>query len=115
MALIRQMVKKNYRSNDIAASAADLAVIVSLMEGEISTFDLKSQGGTDVLTPSVLRGMKFGVSRKADNLSCTVGIKHVKPTKHSTDVFTHLALFDANYESALTATKITQIYQGAKA
>lgn len=115
MPLIRQMVKNNYRSNDVVMSEFDLTALETLMEGEISVFDKKAEGGTDVATPAELRGMKFGVSRRADNLSATVTIKHVKPAKHANDVFAHMALFDADYKSALTATKINLIYQGAKA
>lgn len=115
MPLIRQAVKRNYRSNDIMVNAADEAALTALMAGEISVFEKKVEGGTDVTTPADLRGMKFGVSRSADNLSCTVSLKHVKSTKHANDVFAHVALFDADYASALTATKINLIYQGAKA
>lgn len=115
MPLIRQEVKKNFRSNDVVMSAFDLTALETLMEGKISIFDLKESGGTDVPTPSVLRGMKFGISRSADSLSCTVTLKHIKPSKHANDVFAHKALFNADYQSALTATKMNMIYQGATA
>lgn len=113
--LITQTCRKNYRSNDVAMSVADSAVFTALLEGIVTIFDEKSVGGTDVPTPSNLRGMKFGISRKADSLSCTMSLKHIKSTKHEIDVFNHMALFDADYKSALTATKINMIYQGAKA
>lgn len=113
--LINQTCKKNYRSNDVVMSVADSAVFTSLLEGIVTIFDEKSTGGTDVMTPANLRGMKFGISRKADSLSCTMSLKHIKATKHEIDVFNHMALFDADYKSALTATKINMIYQGAKA
>ena len=112
--LIRQSCRGNYRSNDFDASAGDLAPIVAIMEGVIEQYEKKAEGGTDVPTPSVLRGLKFGVSRPADNLSGTVNIKHLKVGKDSRDVFAAIGLFDADYKSALKATKIRQIYQGAK-
>ena len=82
MPLIKQEVKKNYRSNDVVMSAGDTAIFTELLEGIISIFEEKASGGTDVVTPAVLRGMKFGVSRKADSLSATASIKHVKASKH---------------------------------
>lgn len=112
MPLIKQSVKKNTRSNDIFISEADQTNLIALMEGVVSVFDKKAEGGTDIATPSALRPMKFGVSRPADNLSATVNLKHVKATKHANDVFNHVALFDADYQSSVTATKINLIYQG---
>lgn len=114
MSLIKQTVKKNYRSNDLTISEADQTNLVALMEGVVSVFEKRSEGGTDIATPATLRPMKFGVSRPADNLSATVQLKHVKPTKHANDVFGHVALFDADFVSTATATKINMIYQGAK-
>lgn len=115
MSLIKQEVKKNYRSNDVVMSAFDLTAFETLLEGIVSVYDEKSIGGTDCVTPANLRGMKFGISRKADSLSCTMNIKHMKSTKHEVNVFNHVALFDADYKSALTATRVNMIYQGAKA
>lgn len=115
MPLIKQTVKKNYRSNDVVMSDGDTAIFTELLEGIIAIFEEKASGGTDVVTPAILRGMKFGVSRKADSLSATASLKHVKASKHANDVFVHVALFDADYKSALSATKINLIYQGAMA
>ncbi|MCK9373456.1 MAG: hypothetical protein M0P91_09670 [Sulfuricurvum sp.] len=113
--LIKQSVKGKFATIDAVINLAALATLETLMEGVISTFTEKSSGGVDIATaPATMRGMKFGVGRKADKLSCTVSFKHIKPTKHSTDVFTHMALFDADWKSALPATHINQIYQGAK-
>ena len=115
MPLIRQSVKKNSRSNDLTINAGDLTILQAIMEGKISIYEKRSMGGTDVATaPAVMRAMKFGVSRKADSLSCTVGFKHIKSAKHASDVFAHQALFDADYVTSLTATKMNMIYQGAK-
>lgn len=115
MPLIRQTVKKNYRSNDVTMTAGDILVLEGLMEGIISTFEQRSVGGLDIaVAPAVMRAMKFGVSRRADGLSCTVSLKHIKPTKHANDVFAHQALFDADYVTTLSATKINMIYQGVK-
>ena len=115
MSLIVQTVRSNYRSNDVEMSVGDIATFQTLLEGKVTVFDLKSSGGVDVATPANFRLRKFGVSRPADKLSCTVTLKHIKPSKHETDVFAHMALFDADYVSAVSATKINQIYQGAKA
>lgn len=112
MSLLVNTCKGNYASNDIVASSADEAVIVSLMEGVVSVFDEVGSGGTDVPTPANFRVMKFGVNRKADRLGCTVAIKHVKSGKNETDIFAHKALFDADFKSALKATGIRQIYGG---
>lgn len=115
MPLIKQTVKKNYRSNDLTISTADLAVITPLLAGVVDVYTKVSEGGTDILTPANLRSMSFGVSRPADSLSATVRIKHLKSGKHANDVFAHVGLFDADWNSSLSATKIRQIYQGAKA
>lgn len=112
MPLVVNQCKGEYTSNDIVASAGDLAVITELMEGVVSTFDESSTGGTDCATPAKMRVMKFGVNRKADKLGCTVSLKHLKAGKDEQDVFGHKALFDANYESALAATGIRMIYGG---
>jgi hypothetical protein len=115
MPLIRQSVKKNSRSNDLIINAGDLLILEAIMEGKISVYEKRSVGGVDIATaPAVMRAMKFGVSRRADGLSCTVNFKHIKATKHAGDVFAHQALFDADYATALKATKINMIYQGAK-
>jgi len=112
MSLIINQCKGEYASNDIVCSAGDEAVIISLMEGVVSVFDEASVGGTDCATPAKMRVMKFGVSRKADKLGTTVSIKHVKAGKDELDIFAHKALFDANFESALSATGIRQTYGG---
>ncbi len=115
MPLIRQTVKKNLRSNDLTISSGDLIILGVLLEGKITTYEKRSMGGVDIPSaPAVMRAMKFGVSRKADSLSCTVNFKHIKATKHAADVFAHKALFDADYVTALNATKMNMIYQGAK-
>lgn len=113
--LINQTCKKNYRSNDVVISVGDAAVFTALLEGIVTIFDEKSVGGTDCATPANLRGMKFGISRRVSGLSCTMTLKHIKATKHEIDVFNHMALLDADWKSALTATRVNMIYQGAKA
>lgn len=114
--LIRQEVKKNYRSNDVIMTTADALIFTGLLAGMVSTYEQRSTGGVDIMTvPEYLRGMKFGVSRRVDGLSCTVSFKHVKATKHANDIFAHQALFDADYVTTLGATKLNMIYQGAKA
>lgn len=112
--LIVNQCKGEFASNDVTASPADIAVITSLMEGVVSTFDESATGGVDVATPALLRGFKFGVNRKADKLGCTVSLKHVASGKNEDDIFAHKALFDADYESALTATGIRMIYGGQR-
>lgn len=114
MPLIKQTVKDKYRSNDLTISETDQTALVALMEGVVSVFEKHSSGGTDIVTPASLRPMRFGVSRPADNLSATVHLKHVKPAKHANDVFGHVALFDGDWKTTLSATKIGMIYKGAK-
>lgn len=114
MSLIKQSCRGNSRSMDITVSAADLAAIQALMVGKISVYDEKASGGTDVPTPATLRNVKLGVNRKLDRLSCTVNIKHMTATKHITDLYADKALFDADFQSSLTATGLRAIYVGAK-
>jgi hypothetical protein len=114
MPLIRQMVKGNFRSNDVVATEADLQVIIGMLEGEITTYEERSSGGTDVPTPSEFRVYKLGVNRKIDNLSCTVNIPHVKPGKEFPDMLAQIALFDADFESASPATGMRLVYGGKR-
>ncbi|NOQ31681.1 MAG: hypothetical protein GQ570_11220 [Helicobacteraceae bacterium] len=110
MPLIRQTVKSKYKTNDIVASDADLAIVVGMMEGIIETYDEKASGGTDITTPSTMNLVKISVSRPADKLSAMVSIPHLKPTKNEKDIFAQIALFDADYNSTLKATKIACRY-----
>lgn len=112
--LIKQSVRGNFCSFEVDASVADIAIIQGLMAGIVSTFGLKSFGGTDVPTPATLRSVKLGVNRKLDRLSATVNIKNMKATKHISDLFADKALFDADYVSTLSATGIRAIYEGSK-
>lgn len=113
MSLIRQTVRGQRRSNDIEISSADLAVIMPLFEGVVSVYEERGMGGTDVPTPALLRQVKLGVNRKLDRLSATVTIKHMKPSKHLTDVLADKALFDADFITTLPATGIRAIYEGS--
>lgn len=114
MPLIRQMVKGNFRSNDVVAAEADALVIIGMLAGEVTTLEERSSGGTDVPTPISFRNYKLGVSRKIDSLSCTVNIPHVKAGKDFPDMLADLALFDAHWESALPAVGLRLIYGGKR-
>lgn len=112
--LFKQSVRGNSRSVELDLSAADAATISALMIGKVTSFGAYATGGTDVATPATLRSIKLGVNRKLDRLSATVNLKHVKPTKHLTDIFADKAMFDADFQSALSATGIRAVYEGSK-
>lgn len=111
---ISQSVRGKFHSVTVDVNDADLAVIEGLMVGKLTVWEEKASGGTDVATPATLRNVKLGVNRKFDRLSATVNIKHMKPTKHISDLFADKALFDADFVSSLPATGIRAIYEGSK-
>ncbi len=112
--LLKQTVHSQYRSFELDISEGDMTNITALLAGGYDVYKEGEMGGTDVVTPAKFRFVKLGVSRKLDNLSATVSLKHVNPAKHVTDIFAEKALFDADFVSTLTATGIRCISEGSK-
>lgn len=112
--LIRSSCRGSFGSSDVALSEDGVTLVTGLMEGVVEVYDEVGSGGVDVATPAKYRPFKIGVSRKIDNLSCTVTLKHVKVGKNETDIFAEKALFDANYTSSAKATGMRVVYAGVR-
>lgn len=113
MPLIKNQCKGLYSTMDIEATTADISALTELMEGEISIFEDKGSGGTDIAeTPVANTRVKLAVNRREDKLGCTVHLNYIKPTKNEDDLYALKNLFDADYDSTLKATGMRIIYQG---
>jgi len=95
-------------------SASDQTALEAIMMGEVTSYKSSGTGGVDCPTPSPLRHRKFGVSKKYSGLSCTLNIKHLKVGKQETDVMDDVALFDANYDTTVSANSMRLIYGGTR-
>lgn len=86
-------------------SADDMLALSSILEGEITTFELKFEGGTPAPAPTALNSKKFSVGKKylsGQTKSASVQIPHVKATKSFTEIQTAvIGQFDENFVSSV--------------
>lgn len=112
MPIIHQRVKgKTVKYLDIQASSADLTELNSILEGEITTFDLKSSGGSATVTPATLNRKKFSCGDKDTHVSCSFTVPHVKATAFTPDLeAVVIGAFDASFDSAVKADYMNLLY-----
>lgn len=85
-------------------SDADVLALSSILEGELTTFDLKFEGGTTAPAPTALNAKKFSVGKKylsGQRMSASISIPHVKTTKSFAEIQTAvIGQFDESYTTA---------------
>lgn len=86
-----------------SGSVADMTTLSGILEGELTLFELKFEGGTSA-NPAVLNAKKFSVGKKylsGQRQSASVSIPHVKATKSFADIqLAVVGQFDESFESA---------------
>ena len=112
MPKINQKIKgKTVKYIDVEASTADLTELNALLEGEIVTFDLKSEGGAVAPYPTSLNRKKFSCGDRDSSVSCSFTVPHCKETAYITDFESAvIGNFDASYESSVTADYTNLLY-----
>lgn len=102
--------------NTVMASGttADMLSLASLLEGEITTFDLKFEAGTVAPAPASLNTKKFSVGKKylsGQTQSCSVQIPHVKTTQSFAEIQTAvIGQFDESFDSTIKCTYSNLFY-----
>lgn len=104
--MIVQVIGNRYVNTVTASgSADDMASLATLLEGELTTFELKFEGGTVAPAPASLNAKKFSVGKKylsGQYKSCSVRIPHVKPTKMFGEIsLAVIGQFDESFDSAV--------------
>jgi hypothetical protein len=88
--MIKQKIGgKNVNTVNVNASDADTTTLLGLLEGELTTYDLKAEGGTSVPAPAKMNAKKFSVGKKylsGQTKSASVFIPHIKPSKTFSDI-----------------------------
>ena len=112
MPIIHQRVKgKTVKYLDVQATNADLAELNSLLEGEVTTFDLKSSGGVATATPTSLNRKKFSCGDRDTHVSCSFTVPHIKDTAFTPDIeAVVIGAFDASYESSVKCDYMNLLY-----
>ena len=86
-------------------SADDMLSLSSILEGELTTYDLKFEGGTVAPAPASLNAKKFSVGKKylsGQTMSASVQIPHVKATKSFSDIqLAVIGQFDESYTTSV--------------
>lgn len=86
-------------------SADDMTALSSILEGELTTFELKFEGGTVAPAPASLNAKKFSVGKKylsGQTKSASVNIPHVKDTKSFSEIQTAvIGQFDESFDSSV--------------
>lgn len=116
MSIIKQTIKgRSVNSLSIVATTADLADLQALLEGEVTTYETKSTGGTSSPYPTDLNTKKYSVGDKATGLSGSFTIKHIKPTADINDVENVVInAFDANSETTVKSDRCSMFYDANK-
>lgn len=105
---------RNVNTVSATGTTADLTTLSSILEGELTTFELKFEAGTVAPAPTALNTKKFSVGKKylsGQSMSCSVGIPHVKITKSFNEIQTAvIGQFDESYDTAVKCSYSNQFY-----
>ncbi|HDX6330713.1 hypothetical protein [Campylobacter fetus] len=111
--MLKQNINGVVKSINANGSAADVTALLGLMVGEITEYELKAEGGTEMLTiPSTLNNKVFIVGSKATStqgrLSSMVTLQHVKPAKTFNEISADIkGKFNADYTTAIKCDYVT--------
>ncbi len=103
--MIRQRIGgKAVNTVNATMSEADRLTLSGILEGELTSYDLKFEGGVSAPQPTQLNGKKFSVGKKylsGQTRSSSVYIPHVKTSKTFNDVAVAvIGQFDEDFEGA---------------
>lgn len=114
MPLMKQKIAgKQVKTLDVDGSADDILALQSLMEGEISIYDKKFEGGTASPLPSALNAKSFSVGKKTGKatFSASVRIPHVKPSLTFSEIRAMvIGSFDQDYTTAVKCEYSNMFY-----
>lgn len=110
--IIKQVIKgKTVIFSEIEASNADITELQTLLEGEVSTFDKKSEGGSVSPYPATLNRKRFSCGDRTTKISCSFTVPHAKATAYTPDFeAVVVGAFDASYDSAVKADYSNLLY-----
>lgn len=95
-------------------SSADMTTLSAILEGELTIYESKFEGGTVAPSPSALNTKKFSVGKKSLTLGtqcAAVSIPHLKPTKNFDDMLPAIVgKFDESYKSSAKCVYANMFY-----
>ncbi|ATB68885.1 hypothetical protein SJPD1_1048 [Sulfurospirillum diekertiae] len=102
--MIKQKIAgRNVNTVSASGSVADMTTLGAILEGELSFYEQKFEGGTTA-NPAVLNAKKFSVGKKylsGQRQSASVSIPHVKATKSFAEIQTAvIGQFDESFKSS---------------
>lgn len=103
--MIKQKIGgRNVNTVSASGSVADMTALGAILEGELTFYELKGEGGTTASAPASMNAKKFSVGKKylsGQRKSASVSIPHVKLTKSFSHIQTAVVgQFDESYESS---------------
>jgi hypothetical protein len=106
--MIRQRIGgKSVNTVNVTGSAADITALTEILEGELTTFEQKFEGGTAAALPALMNGKKFSVGKKylsGQTRSASVYIPHVKASKSFSEIASAvIGQFDEDFEGTAKA------------
>jgi hypothetical protein len=112
MPVIKQKIKgRSVNTLVTEATSADLTDLLTLLEGEVTEYDLKASGGSVAPYPLALNTKKFSCGNKTSKISSSFSVKHLKPTVFINDVeAVVIGAFDASYDSTIKADYTNLLY-----
>ena len=113
--MIRQRIGgKSVNTVNVTASAEDLTALSALLEGELTTYEMKFEGGTVAALPANMNGKKFSVGKKylsGQTRSASVYVPHIKPSKTFNEIAVAVVgVFDEDFEGSARAEYSNLIY-----
>lgn len=102
--MIKQRIGgRNVNTVSASGSVADMTALGAILEGELTFYELKFEGGTSA-NPAVLNAKKFSVGKKylsGQRKSASVSIPHVKATTSFSEIQTAvIGQFDESFDSS---------------
>jgi len=113
--MIRQTIGgKAVNTVNVTGTEADILALAGLLEGELTTYDLKFEGGTASAMPSLMNGKKFSVGKKylsGQTRSASVYVPHIKTAKSFSDIsIAVIGAFDEDFEGSAKCEYSNLIY-----
>jgi hypothetical protein len=106
--MIRQKIGgKSVNTVNATASTEDITALSAILEGELTVFDVKFEGGTASALPALMNGKKFSVGKKylsGQTRSASVYVPHIKATKSFSEIAVAvIGQFDEDFEGTAKA------------
>lgn len=113
--MIRQRIGgKVVNTVNAIGSADDINSLKSLLEGELTIYDLKFEGGTVAPAPAKMNGKKFSVGKKylsGQTHSASIYVPHVKASKVFSEISSAvIGAFDEDFVGSAKCEYANLIY-----